>query len=91
MTLQLDLNYSIQRLLRAGGNVPGWQVSLDGQALVFLSVLAAYSVLKGRRWMRYAVTAYLAGGVGSAVARLLVGVRLDSMVVINMSSSSASC
>jgi hypothetical protein len=86
-TLQLDLSYAIQRLLRNGGNIPGWQLSLDRQALIVLSVVAAYSVLRGRRWMRSAVSFYLAASVILAVVRLTTSIRLDSMIAMNMSPS----
>jgi len=84
MTLQLDVADSIQGLLKAGGAAPGWQLlSFDRQVLVVLSVMAAYSVLRRRRWMGFAVTIYLAAGVFLAVVRLLVGIRLDTLVAMH--------
>lgn len=88
-TLQWDLNGAIQGLLKAGYDTVGWRLlSFDRPVLVLLSTLAAYAVLKRRRWLRSAVAAYLVAGVALAAVHLVVGIRLDSSVSLHVAPSS---
>lgn len=89
MTLQWDLNGAIQSLLKSGYNTVGWRLlSLDRPALVLISGLAAYAVLKKRRWLRAAVPTYLVVGVVLTAIHLAVGVHLDGSIVLRMAPES---
>jgi len=89
MTLQLDLNQSIQSLLDAGGDTAWWRLlAYDRPVVVLLSVLASYALLRRKRLARPAIVMYLAAGLALTVARLLVGVHLDSLTVVHCPADS---
>jgi hypothetical protein len=89
MTLQMDVNRSIQRLLWIGGDIVSRRLlAFDRPVVVVLSVLAGYALLRYRRWARPMITAYLGVGLALALARMLVGVHLDSQVVMSVPANS---
>ena len=89
MTLQMDVNRSIQRLLEIGGDtVTRRLLAYDRPAVLVLSVLAGYALLRRSRWMRPLMTTYLGVGLALALTRMLVGAHLDSQVVMSVPISS---